>query len=124
MLRSPSDSEALIVAAKAVQRCVVVGASFIGLEVAASLRVRGIDVHVVAPDPRPMERIMGPAIGDMLRALHEAHGVIFHLGATVAAIRPRSVTLSTGVQVDADLVVVGIGVRPAIALAERAGPSH
>ncbi len=121
MLRSLADASGLIAAAGTAQRCVVVGASFIGLEVAAALRARGLPVHVVAPEPRPMERIMGPAIADMVRTLHEAHGVIFHLGATVAAIAPQAVTLSTGAQVDADLVVVGIGVRPAIALAEQAG---
>ena len=68
-----------------------------------------------------MERIMGPALGDMVRSIHESHGVIFHLGATVAAIAESSVTLSTGEQLDADLVVVGIGVRPAMALAQQAG---
>ena len=121
MLRSLTDSRALIAAAGAAQRCVVIGASFIGLEVAAALRARDKEVHVVAPETRPMERIMGPAIGDMIRALHEAHGVTFHLGAAVAAIAPEAVTLSTGERVAAELVVVGIGVRPAVALAERAG---
>ncbi len=121
VLRTLDDSNRLIAAANTAQRCVVVGASFIGLEVAASLRARGREVHVVAPERCPMERIMGPAIGSMVRALHEAHGVIFHLGTTVVGITPRAVTISTGVQIDADLVVVGIGVRPTIALAEQAG---
>jgi NADPH-dependent 2,4-dienoyl-CoA reductase/sulfur reductase-like enzyme len=68
-----------------------------------------------------MERVMGPALGDMVRSIHESHGVNFHLGATVAAIADKAVTLSTGEQLDADLVVVGIGVRPAVALAQQAG---
>jgi 3-phenylpropionate/trans-cinnamate dioxygenase ferredoxin reductase subunit len=121
VLRTLADCDALIARAATAQRCVVVGASFIGLEVAASLRRRGLQVHVVAPETRPMERIMGPALGDMIRSVHQSHGVNFHLGATVAAIAENFVTLSTGEQLDAELIVVGIGVRPAIALAQQAG---
>jgi NADPH-dependent 2,4-dienoyl-CoA reductase/sulfur reductase-like enzyme/nitrite reductase/ring-hydroxylating ferredoxin subunit len=121
VLRSVADSEAIIAQAGAARTCVVIGASFIGLEVAASLRTRGLQVHVVAPESRPLERVMGTAIGDMVRAIHEAHGVIFHLGTTPAEFAEGSVTLSTGERLAADLVVVGAGVRPAVALAEEAG---
>jgi 3-phenylpropionate/trans-cinnamate dioxygenase ferredoxin reductase subunit len=121
LLRTLADSRALIAAAAGARSCVVIGASFIGLEAAAALRTRGLEVHVVGPEARPLERIMGPALGDMVRAIHEQHGVVFHLGATPAAIDPDFVTLSTGERLAADLVVVGIGVRPAVGLAEQAG---
>jgi NADPH-dependent 2,4-dienoyl-CoA reductase/sulfur reductase-like enzyme/nitrite reductase/ring-hydroxylating ferredoxin subunit len=121
ILRSLSDSRAIIAGAKGARRAIVIGASFIGLEVAASLRAREIEVHVVAPEQRPMERVLGPGMGDFVRALHEEHGVIFHLGDTVTAIDGQRATLKSGGVLEADLVVVGVGVRPRLTLAEQAG---
>ncbi len=119
-LRSLAESRAIVARCKEAKRAVVIGASFIGLEVAASLRARNIEVDVVAPEARPLERIMGPQLGDFIRGLHEAHGVRFHLGQTADAIRADSVTLHDGRSLAADLVIIGVGVRPAVGLAERA----
>jgi len=120
-LRSLADCQAIIELAKAAPRVVVIGASFIGLEVAAALRARKLEVHVVAPDKRPMERVLGPDIGNFIRTLHEEHGVVFHLEDKVAAIDGQTVRLERGGAIEAGLVVVGIGVRPRIELAEKAG---
>jgi NADPH-dependent 2,4-dienoyl-CoA reductase/sulfur reductase-like enzyme/nitrite reductase/ring-hydroxylating ferredoxin subunit len=120
-LRSLADSRAIIDAAQGARRAIVIGASFIGLEVAAALRAREIEVHVVAPEKRPMERILGARMGDFVHALHKEHGVIFHLEDTVTAIDGRRATLKSGNVLEADVVVVGVGVRPRLALAESAG---
>jgi NADPH-dependent 2,4-dienoyl-CoA reductase/sulfur reductase-like enzyme/nitrite reductase/ring-hydroxylating ferredoxin subunit len=120
-LRSVADSRAIIKAAGSARRALVIGASFIGLEVAASLRARKIEVDVVAPEERPMQKVLGPAMGDFIRALHEANGVNFHLEDTVEKLDGTRATLRSGGVIDADLVVVGIGVKPRLALAEHAG---
>lgn len=120
-LRTFSDSRTIIADVSSAKQVVVIGASFIGLEVAASLRARGIAVHVVAPGSQPLERVMGPEVGAFVRGLHEDNGVVFHLGTTVSRIDGRTVTLSDGTSIEADAVVAGVGVVPAVALAERAG---
>jgi NADPH-dependent 2,4-dienoyl-CoA reductase/sulfur reductase-like enzyme/nitrite reductase/ring-hydroxylating ferredoxin subunit len=120
-LRSLADSKAIIAKASTAKTVVVVGASFIGLEVAASLRTRGLEVHVVGPEQIPMERVLGSEVGKFVRSLHESHGVIFHLGETVKQVEGKRVTLSGGATIDADFLVLGVGVRPSLALAEAAG---
>jgi NADPH-dependent 2,4-dienoyl-CoA reductase/sulfur reductase-like enzyme len=120
-LRSLADSKAIIAKAHRGAHAVVIGASFIGLEVAASLRIRELTVHVVAPDKAPLVKVLGAELGARVRQLHEAKGVTFHLGETVARADASSVTLSGGTTIAADLVVAGVGVRPATAVAEAAG---
>jgi NADPH-dependent 2,4-dienoyl-CoA reductase/sulfur reductase-like enzyme len=120
-LRTFGDSKAIIAKAASAKRVVVVGASFISLEVAASLRARRIHVDVVAHDHDPLERVMGTEVGRFIRKLHEAHGVTFHLGETVSRVNGRTVTLSSGTALDADFLVLGVGVRPSLTLAEQAG---
>ena len=120
-LRSFGDSRAIVERAGTARHVVVAGASFIGLEVAAALRARGIGVDVVAPESMPLERVLGTEVGRFVRSLHEAQGVTFHLGQTVARIDGRTVTLSGGAAIDSDFVVMGVGVRPAVAIAEQAG---
>jgi apoptosis-inducing factor 3 len=120
-LRTLRDSNAIIAKAPSAKRVVVVGASFVGLEVAASLRARGVLVDVVAPESQPLEGVMGAEIGLFIRKLHEAHGVTFHLGETVSRVNGRTVTLSSGTALDADFLILGVGVRPSLTLAEQAG---
>jgi NADPH-dependent 2,4-dienoyl-CoA reductase/sulfur reductase-like enzyme/nitrite reductase/ring-hydroxylating ferredoxin subunit len=120
-LRSFADSKAIVAKATSAKQVVVVGASFIGLEVAASLRARGIAVHVVAPEQVLMERILGSRVGSFVRSLHEFHGVVFHLGETVRHVDGNKVTLTGGQTIEADFIVLGVGVRPSISLAEQAG---
>jgi NADPH-dependent 2,4-dienoyl-CoA reductase/sulfur reductase-like enzyme/nitrite reductase/ring-hydroxylating ferredoxin subunit len=121
VLRTLGDARAIIAAAATARRAVVLGSSFIGLEVAASLRTRGLSVDVVSPDAVPLGRVLGPELGAFVRSLHEDKGVRFRLGRKPAAIGARDVTLDDGTRVPCDLVVMGVGVRPATALAEAAG---
>jgi NADPH-dependent 2,4-dienoyl-CoA reductase/sulfur reductase-like enzyme/nitrite reductase/ring-hydroxylating ferredoxin subunit len=120
-LRTLADSRAIIRAAEGSKKAVVVGSSFIGLEVAASLRNRGLEVAIVSNEPLPLARILGPELGGMIQRLHQDHGVRFHLKDSVAAVAEKTVTLKSGATLDADLVVVGIGVRPGIALGTWSG---
>ena len=120
-LRSLADSRAIIARSKEAKKAVVMGASFIGLEVAASLRKRGLEVTVIAPEKLPLERVFGADLGRFIQATHEQHGVRFILGQTVASVSATGVVTSGGDRVDSDLVVAGVGVRPNTALAEAAG---
>src|SRR5438552_7650567 len=119
-LRTLSVSRRIIEKAQNAKRAVVIGASFIGMEVAASLRERKIEVAVVGKHPQPLEKILGREMANLIRETHEAHGVKFYLARTPVVIRDRHVQLDDGTILDCDLVVVGIGVRPNTALAEKA----
>jgi apoptosis-inducing factor 3 len=120
-LRSLADSRSIVAAAADSEYAVVIGTSFIGLEVAASLRIRGLQVHVVGPDAVPLRRVFGTRLGEFIRRLHEEHGVVFHLGHTVQSAGPKGITLEDGTYLRADLVVAGVGVRPSVRLAVNAG---
>ena len=120
-LRTLADSRAIIAASANAKRAVLIGAGFIGLEAAAALRARGIEVTVVAPDTVPLGRVLGDALGLAVQRLHEAHGVQFRLGERPKAITAHSVMLEDGSELPADLVLFGVGVRPATELAESAG---
>jgi NADPH-dependent 2,4-dienoyl-CoA reductase/sulfur reductase-like enzyme/nitrite reductase/ring-hydroxylating ferredoxin subunit len=120
-LRTLADSRALVAQASKGRRAVVIGSSFIGLEVAAALRTRGVEVHVVGREAQPMAKVLGPDVGKFIQALHEKNGVTFHFGTTAKSFDENGVTLENGARLDADLIVVGIGVRPMMKLAEQAG---
>jgi apoptosis-inducing factor 3 len=116
LLRSRADAEALLAHAERSERAVILGASFIGMEVAASLRERGLDVTVVGKEHAPFEKQLGDRIGTAFIGLHERRGVVFRLGQPPAAIQGdgavRTVRLEGGEQLPADLVVIGFGVTP------------
>lgn len=117
MLRSFADADLIIEAAGRSRRAVVVGASFIGMEAAFSLRERGLEVTVVAPSREPFEATLGAEIGALFRRLHESHGVQFKLGSIVyrfeGSHNVEAVVLDSGERIETDMVVVGVGVRPA-----------
>ena len=121
VLRSMTDCEAIIREAKPERRVAIVGASFIGLEAAAALVDRGLDVHVIAPEATPLARILGEDLGRFIRSVHEDKGVTFHLGRNVTGFGEGRVALDDGGGVSADFLVVGMGVRPRTELASAAG---
>jgi NADPH-dependent 2,4-dienoyl-CoA reductase/sulfur reductase-like enzyme/nitrite reductase/ring-hydroxylating ferredoxin subunit len=121
VLRTVDDARQIITKARDSVSAVVIGSSFIGMEAAASLKARGIDVHVVSPDTVPFARILGPQAGGVLHRAHVKNGVKFHLGRKPASILQRAVVLDDGSQIVAQLVVMGVGVRPSLSLAEEAG---
>ena len=121
LLRTLADARALSQAAETAKRAVVIGASFIGLEVAAALKTRGMEVDVVAPEAVPFERILGAEVGRWAQSVHEKEGVIFHLGRQVRSYADGLVAMDRGLPIAADIVVVGVGVKPRVALAEAAG---
>ena len=120
-LRTLEDSRVLIALAGGAKRAVVIGASFIGLEAAASLRQRGLEVDVVGKESVPLERALGPEVGRFVQGLHVARGVRFHLDTGPRSLGPKQVELENGERLAADLVVMGVGVRPRIELAQAAG---
>jgi NADPH-dependent 2,4-dienoyl-CoA reductase/sulfur reductase-like enzyme len=118
VLRTLADSRAI---AAGGGPAVIIGASFIGLEVAASLRVRGLDVTVVAPEVVPLAKILGDEVGAFVKKVHEGKGVKFHLGTKPARITATHVVLEDGTELPAHQVVLGVGVRPRLDLAQAAG---
>ena len=124
-LRSVQDSDALRERLDRGGAMVVIGAGWIGAEVAASARQRGLDVTVVEPASVPLERVLGAEAGAVYRDIHTDHGVRMLLGTGVEAFEGdgavERVRTSDGRELDCDLVVVGVGVEPRSGLAERAG---
>ncbi|RXD07281.1 (2Fe-2S)-binding protein [Sphingomonas sp. UV9] len=121
VLRTLADADALRAAAKDAQRAIVLGASFIGLEAAASLTQAGLAVAVIARDSVPLAKVAGPEVGKFVQGLHEDKGVTFHLDSELAQFDGRIATLDDGTTIEGDLLVVGIGVEPRIDLAKAAG---
>ena len=117
LLRSFADSDAIIAAAERGKRAVVIGASFIGMETAGSLRTRGCEVIVIAPDKVPFEKALGTEIGGLFQTIHEQNSVQFKLESSVKVLEGiesvEAVILENGERIETDLVVVGIGVTPA-----------
>ena len=120
-VRTLADSKQIIAALGGKKRAVVIGSSFIGLEVAASLRARNLEVDVVGLENQPLERVFGAELAALVRKTHEDKGVRFHLGRRCTSIDADGVTLDDGAKLAAELVVAGVGVRPRTELAEAAG---
>jgi NAD(P)H-nitrite reductase large subunit len=120
VLRTLADSRRIIAAAANAKAAVLIGGGFIGLEVAASLRARKVPVTVLVREKITLDRVLGDTMGAFVEALHVENGVQFSR-AGVSAIDATGVTLADGQRLPADLVVMGVGVRPRVELAEAAG---
>ena len=121
VLRTLADARALVALARPGARVAILGSSFIGLEAAAALRAQEVEVAIVSPDTVPFEQSLGREVGAFFQALHERHGVAFHLGRIGVGYDGARLRLDDGHDVDADFVLAGIGVRPRAALAAAAG---
>ncbi|WP_329024231.1 NAD(P)/FAD-dependent oxidoreductase [Streptomyces sp. NBC_00690] len=125
VLRTLADAAALRADLVGLPRVAIVGAGFVGSEVASSCRALGLDVTLIEAGPAPMARVLGPGVGTMLAALHRDHGTRLRLGAGVAGFTGRDrvtgVQLASGEVVPADVVVVGVGARPATDWLENSG---
>jgi apoptosis-inducing factor 3 len=120
-LRSLRDCRRIIANVKSGARVAVVGGSFIAMEAAASLRGRGIYVDVIAQETHPLEKVFGRQLSDLVLEAHARKGVRLHLGSKVAAVKSNRILLEGGRQIDADIVIIGIGVEPRVQLAHSAG---
>ncbi len=124
-LRTVEDSERIQAAARAGRRAVVIGLGFIGCEVAASLRMLGVEVTAIDPGPVPLARVLGPEVGGVIAALHQSHGVQLVLGDGVDRLeggeRVERVVTGSGRQFECDFVVAGIGIEPEVELLRAAG---
>lgn len=122
VLRSFADTDAIIAEAQKGSRVVIIGSGFIGMEGASSLRKRGCDVTVVTPDEVPFAKILGPEIGKLFRDVHERNGVKFKFGRHASGFegveKITAVKLDDGERLEADLVVVGVGIKPATEMIE------
>lgn len=125
VLRSRDDAESLRRDASAAARAVVVGAGFVGCEVAAGLRHLGVDVTLVEPQATPLASVLGSDVGELVSRLHRDEGVTVRTGVGVDTLRGTDrvthVVLSDGTEVEADLVVIGIGSTPVVEVLEASG---
>jgi 3-phenylpropionate/trans-cinnamate dioxygenase ferredoxin reductase subunit len=124
-LRTLADSDRIADIVVHGTRLVVIGAGWIGLEVAAAARARGADVTVVEAAHLPLQRILGDRLAHVFADLHREHGVVFHFGARTRELRGpgrvSQVVLDDGKTIEADVVLVAVGVAPNVGLAEQAG---
>jgi len=125
LLRSFADAEDILSRLDRTKRVVIIGAGFIGLESASALRKRDIEVHLVAPELVPLERVFGAMIGNRIKAEHEKSGVYFHSGVTAEEIKKNGSTarilLSDQSGIEADMIIAGIGIVPAVGFLEESG---